>query len=220
MGWEVRSGFHISTVGTIPETGTVDIVTIAHLNGQTYQYPTEPLPADRLSAWGGYSLDMHGQPALDPSHPRDPVWRVFEDDGTPHHPIELDRIRVRAAGSHLFAELIALPIPDRPIRVGIFGWDQRMPPRIPTADEVEKAIRGLELLGLVRDLEAARLRRRPRLEDLEDATAEQGWLTLTEEAIKLHQEHGMTWKIAADRIGVSNKTLNRWRDRRTTLLDR
>lgn len=156
MGWEVTSGFHIATDGAVPETGTVDIVMVARLGGQTYRYPVEPFPAERLAAWRGYSLDMHGQPALDPQHPREPAWRVFEDDGTPRHPIELVRIRVQAAGSDLFAELIVLPIEGVRPRPGIFGWETGPTPRIPPPAEIEKAVRGLELLGLVRELEAAR----------------------------------------------------------------
>ena len=80
----------------------------------------------------------------------------------------------------------------------------------------------MELLGLeleaVQELNAARRHRRPRLEELKDAGAERGWLTLTERAVELHERHGVEWKVAADRVGVSNKTLGRWRARRRKLL--
>jgi len=160
MGWEVTTGFTIATVGPIPESGHVPLTIAPHLGGQTIAMPMEPLSSESLAAWRGYSLEMSGWLAPDPEHPRDPVWRLFEDDGTPLHPLELHRIRVRAAGSDLYAELIALPIEGRSIRTGIFGWNESRPRRIPPPDEIEKAVHGLELLGLGRELgrelEAAR----------------------------------------------------------------
>jgi len=170
MGWDVTTGFCISTVGPVPESGTVPMTIAPSLGGQTVVMPMGPLSSESLAAWHGYSLEMHGWLAPDPEHPRDPVWSLFEDDGTPLHPLELDRIRVRAAGSDLYAELIALPIEGRPIRTGIFGWNESRPRRIPPPDDVEKAIHGLELLGLVRDeLEAARKRAPGPIPDFKDA---------------------------------------------------
>jgi len=164
MGWEVRSGFSISTCGPVPETGNVDIIAVAYPDGQPVSLPTEPFPSEYLTRWRGYSLDMHGQPALDPEHPREPVWQFPQNDGPLQHPIELVRLRVQAAGSHLYAELIALPIPGRPIRTGLFGWNEIRPRRIPPPGEIEKAIHALELLGIAREWLETRPAHRPRLE--------------------------------------------------------
>jgi hypothetical protein len=157
MGWEVRSGFHIATDGPVPDTGDINIITTGYPNGKPVPLPSELRPSDEFARWRGYSLDMHGQPALDAEHPREPVWRPLASDGPLSRPIELVRIRVQPAGCDLFAELIVLPIEGQPIRVGLFGWDAHTPRRIPPPAEIEKAIHGLELLGLVRDeIEAAR----------------------------------------------------------------
>ncbi|MDP8922871.1 MAG: hypothetical protein M3O34_08350 [Chloroflexota bacterium] len=211
IGWEPKEGISLATAGPVPETGDVDIIAVGHLNGQPFPIPTEPFPAEHLARWRGYSLDMHGWPAIDPTQPQEPVWRFFEDDGTPSPTLpalELDRIRVQAAGSDLFAELIALAIPGRRIRTGIFGWDRRRPPRIPPTDEIERAVRGLELLGLVRDLESAR-RGRPALRTSPPVAK----LKLARDSAKLHDtEPWLEWEHIAARLGVPNKsrTLRRW----------
>jgi hypothetical protein len=160
IGWEPKAGVRVFTTDPVPKTGGVGITTLAYVDGQPVTLPPEPFPSEHLAKWRGYSLDMHGWFALDPARPLDPAWRVFEDDGTLLYTLELDRIRIQAAGSGLFAELLVLPIPDRPLRTGLFGWDHRIPP----TEEVEKAVRALELLGLVRQLEGAR-RGRPKLYD-------------------------------------------------------
>jgi hypothetical protein len=181
----------VSTDGPIPATGTTTVTTVRYIDGQPYPLRPEALPVDRLAAWHGYSVDMHGDVPLDPRRPLKPTWDVFEDDGAPLYSLELDRIRLQAAGSALFTEMIALRIPDRPIRTGIFGWDTGSPPRIPPPAEVEKALHGLEILGLVRDLEAARPAHRLRRED----DLESGWLALTERAIAQKQRYpDKTWK--------------------------
>ena len=130
---------------------------MGYWDGQPVSIPTEPFPSEHLAKWRGYSLDMHGWFAPDPAHPLEPAWRVFEDDGTLLYALELNRIRVQADGSELFAEQLILPIPGRPIRTGLFGWGHSIPP----AEEVSTAVHGLELLGLVRQLERAR-RGRPK----------------------------------------------------------
>ena len=161
IGWEPKTGVRVFTTGPIPESGGVGMTTVVYVDGQPVTMPPGPFPSEHLARWRGYSLDMHGGPPTDPAHPLEPVWRVFDDDGTLLYTLELDRIRVQPAGSDLFAELLVLPMPGRPIRTGLFGWDRSTPPRIPPAEEIERAVHALELLGMVRELEAAR-RGRPK----------------------------------------------------------
>jgi len=210
IGWDPKAGIRLTTTGPVPESGDVNIVAVGHLNGQPVPIPTEPFPAEHLARWRGYSLDMHGGFALDPTHPQEPMWRFFKDDGTPLYTLELDRIRVQAAGSDLFAELLVLPIPERPIRVALFGWDHHMPPRIPPADEIEKAVHGLELLGLVRELEAARRGGRPAMseqEALNEAiTHAREWLA--DHPRKILDD--LKRQDLADRRGVGLKSQGEW----------